>query len=251
MKDKKIKDINIFEKLKMIIRYFLWFLGFRKVLPSYIVRKIKIKENNESLVTLEVDGTWVISEGLKLPVLVRANVRNKLLFVCKNLPKNITLKIFEGFPSFEDQKKYWNIRLDETKFNFPNLSEDKQIKITQKKIANPITGYSGHQTGGAVDVSLITKDGKLLDMGTYPVEHNLKSITDCKELNETQKKNRKLLLKSMADAGFVNYPLEWWHYSFGDKMWTAYSKKLKAIYGKLEDKMVDDFRKNRVNQKRF
>jgi D-alanyl-D-alanine dipeptidase len=34
----------------------------------------------------------------------------------------------------------------------------------------------------------------------------------------------------MTDAGFVNYPKEWWHYVFGTLSW-ARRKKTNAIYG--------------------
>jgi D-alanyl-D-alanine dipeptidase len=32
----------------------------------------------------------------------------------------------------------------------------------------------------------------------------------------------------------VNYPAEWWHYSYGDRMWAAYSNRRTAIYGVLD-----------------
>lgn len=34
----------------------------------------------------------------------------------------------------------------------------------------------------------------------------------------------------MTEEGFVNYPAEWWHFSYGDKMWAAYSYKKYAFY---------------------
>jgi hypothetical protein len=37
---------------------------------------------------------------------------------------------------------------------------------------------------------------------------------------------------AMTQAGFINYPLEWWHFCYGDKMYTAYKFEKQAIYGK-------------------
>ena len=42
----------------------------------------------------------------------------------------------------------------------------------------------------------------------------------------------------MQRAGFVNYPAEWWHFSYGDKMWAAYSHKEYAIYGDVSNRMA-------------
>ena len=43
--------------------------------------------------------------------------------------------------------------------------------------------------------------------------------------------NRNLLARAMGGAGFVNYPTEWWHWSYGDRYWALISKADSAIYG--------------------
>lgn len=35
----------------------------------------------------------------------------------------------------------------------------------------------------------------------------------------------------MKKNGFVNYPNEWWHFCYGDRMWAAYSGKKTCFYG--------------------
>lgn len=45
--------------------------------------------------------------------------------------------------------------------------------------------------------------------------------------------NRRLLYTVMVEAGFTNYPLEWWHYDYGDQFWGHLSKR-DAIYGLAE-----------------
>ena len=46
-----------------------------------------------------------------------------------------------------------------------------------------------------------------------------------------RRRNMKVLYDAMTKAGFANYPLEWWHYSYGDRMWAAYSGKEECFYG--------------------
>ena len=79
-------------------------------------------------------------------------------------------------------------------------------------------------------MGLCDNEGRELDMGTQYLEHNKKTKTRCKALTEEQRRNRRVLVDAMQRAGFVNYPAEWWHFSYGDKMWAAYSNKRAALY---------------------
>ncbi len=35
----------------------------------------------------------------------------------------------------------------------------------------------------------------------------------------------------LSEAGFVNYPTEYWHWSYGDRYWAYMKKKPYALYG--------------------
>jgi len=37
----------------------------------------------------------------------------------------------------------------------------------------------------------------------------------------------------MMKEGFVNYPLEWWHWCYGESLWAYVNKKEYSIYGKI------------------
>ena len=41
----------------------------------------------------------------------------------------------------------------------------------------------------------------------------------------------------MEKAGFINYPAEWWHWSYGDCYW-AYFNKCDAIYSPVDEKDI-------------
>ena len=42
---------------------------------------------------------------------------------------------------------------------------------------------------------------------------------------------RSLLFLVMEQAGFVQHPNEWWHFSYGDQLWSWLTKKGNPIYG--------------------
>jgi D-alanyl-D-alanine dipeptidase len=53
-----------------------------------------------------------------------------------------------------------------------------------------------------------------LDMGTDFDLFDPVANTDNPRISAEQKANRQRLLQAMAKHGFVNYPMEWWHYTF-------------------------------------
>lgn len=102
----------------------------------------------------------------------------------------------------------------------------------QSYVANPHSKTGSiHNYGCAIDLSLATKDGKELDMGTAfdhfgPLAHPAKEAKYLAngKLTHAQVANRLLLREVMVAAGF--YPLnnEWWHFN------CATSSKTRAKY---------------------
>ena len=45
---------------------------------------------------------------------------------------------------------------------------------------------------------------------------------------------RDLLARALTDAGLVNYPTEWWHWSFGDRYWALVTGAPVALYGPVD-----------------
>ena len=88
----------------------------------------------------------------------------------------------------------------------------------QRYVADPTKG-SIHNYGFAVDLSIVDAEGKELDMGSAfdsfaPISQPVleQGYLQKGELSETQLAHRKLLRKLMQDAGFIQLPLEWWHF---------------------------------------
>ncbi len=96
---------------------------------------------------------------------------------------------------------------------------DLPIAQKSKYLSNPDKG-SIHNYGAAIDMSLATKNGEALDMGTpfdffgEEAEPQLeyKMLAEGK-LTLEQINNRKILRSVMQQAGFRQLPAEWWHYN--------------------------------------
>ena len=88
-----------------------------------------------------------------------------------------------------------------------------------KYVSNPRNG-SVHNYGCAVDLTLATKAGKPLDMGTKfdyfgELGHPDKELQMLKQgkLTPKQVENRRLLRSVMRTAGFSSLKTEWWHFN--------------------------------------
>ena len=73
---------------------------------------------------------------------------------------------------------------------------------------------SNHCRGLAIDLTLATLDGRMLDMGTDHDDFSLQAHPDATGLTAEQQANRALLISVMQQAGFVVWPYEWWHFDF-------------------------------------
>ena len=94
---------------------------------------------------------------------------------------------------------------------YPNL--DKSALL-----GDYIAPVSGHSRAATVDLGLMRCDGEGacvdLDMGTGFDHFDPRANTDSPAITPEQKRNRQRLRAAMGQAGFRNYPLEWWHYTY-------------------------------------
>lgn len=76
-----------------------------------------------------------------------------------------------------------------------------------------IARRSGHSGGHAVDLTLTDDKGGELDMGTPFDFFDPQAHTASKDVSVAAARHRRILVAAMAEAGFVNYAREWWHFS--------------------------------------
>lgn len=216
--------------IRVLYNYILVRLGLRKILPAEIVNRKKVRECGEELVKTHSDYITYVS--LK-DNYARLGVMTRLVAAAELVQKTHGLKllIYELYRSPKNQAILRERDRKELIAAHPEYTES-QLEAALNRVSAKVGG-SGHQTGGAVDLTLCDASGHPLDMGTLYLEHNAKTATDCPDISEEQRRNRQILLDIMKEAGFVNYPGEWWHFCYGDKMWAAYARKPYAIYGEV------------------
>ncbi len=175
---------------------------------------------------------------------MRETIFEKLKLAQKELPSGWRFRLYEGFRSLRVQQMLFDQEYQRVKARLPQSDHDIYFHETTRLIS-PVTNLDGsqnippHNTGAAVDIEIIKEDGQLLDMGMaakdWCVVDPALCQTECQLIDKNAQHNRQFLLDLMQAHGFVNYPTEWWHFSYGDRYW-AYHKKAKyAIYGPQEE----------------
>jgi D-alanyl-D-alanine dipeptidase len=109
----------------------------------------------------------------------------------------LRLRIFDGFRPVEAQWVLWNHTPD------PDF------------VADPRRG-SPHSRGAAVDLTLIDRAGRPLEMGTDFDDFSPRAHHGSPDISQSAQRNRLILLGLMTSAGFDHYRLEWWHYQLFD-----------------------------------
>lgn len=104
-----------------------------------------------------------------------------------------TIKIWDAYRPLSVQKMMWEI--------MPN----------DDFIANPSHG-SVHNRGAAVDVTLIDKQGKEIEMPSDFDDFTEKAFINYKGASAKAVQNREFLAKIMMNHGFTRLDSEWWHF---------------------------------------
>lgn len=207
------------------------------------VLAVPIKENGESLVDLSKNANLFVDlshENVQKtsPAIsfVRKAIADMLMVAQSNLLSGYKFMIKEGHRDIGTQREIFNEYKDFLKKEFPNLSEEELYKRASAYVAPPEI-VPPHSTGGAVDLTLMTPEGKEIDMGTRfnadPEESSFLNYTDAPVSDEIRRR-RQILKNVMESVGFVNYPTEWWHWSYGDRYWAFIKGKPFALYNSTE-----------------
>lgn len=149
--------------------------------------------NNFTGKTLYPSPTCVLTRGT-LDKLIKAN--NIVL------KQGYRIKIWDAYRPLSVQKIMWEVT--------PN----------KNYVANPYRSASKHNRGAAVDVTLVDKDGKELNMPTGFDNFTAAASPSYKGMSQEQRKNLNILSSAMTSAGFTPLSHEWWH--FDDKDWKDY-----------------------------
>lgn len=147
------------------------------------------------------------------------------------------------------QQALWDYFRNNIAKNNPKKSSVQIDRMTEFFVSKPsydILVPSLHNTGGAVDLSIIDTASNEIDMGckfddftdkawTHYFESDVNPDSTYKSIRE----NRRMLYNIMISVGFTNLPSEWWHYDFGDSKW-AQLKHTKPVYAGILDAGLRD-----------
>lgn len=164
---------------------------------------------------------------------IRRVIRDKVLRCANALPDGLCLMIFEAFRSRERQWDLWKPVIASITKDHPNWSK-AQIYTEASRWVSPPDGLgSGHQAGAAIDVKLARTDRSELEFGGL-----MKGLTGVAPtawpVSAEIRKNRDMLVKVMEATGMINYPDEWWHFSYGDRLWAEVTGRNEAFFAPLE-----------------
>ncbi|MCX7951392.1 MAG: M15 family metallopeptidase [Clostridiales bacterium] len=173
-----------------------------------ITKPTSIKKINGFVNVLDIDNTLVIDlkyatkdnfTGIVLynfnTCILREETALKIKKANDDLKKmGYRLKIYDGYRPVSVQKIMWE------------KASDKRY------IANPYKKGSNHSRGCAVDVTIVDKNGKELEMPSKFDEFSIRASRKNTNMTSTERKNLDLLTKVMTKHGFTYINSEWWHF---------------------------------------
>ena len=193
------------------------------------VRAVPVVESGEPLVRLP---------GSLSPVgaLVRAGLADRLMAADLQLPRGVRLRVVEGFRPVERQRAIIASYAAEVRVHHPGIDEVELARLTSRFVS-PVD-VAPHVAGAAVDLTLVDVCGEELDLGTpidaTPEDSDGRCYFAAAGIGADARAHRELLAAVLGAQGLVNYPTEWWHWSFGDRYWALLTDAQYAPYGPLD-----------------
>jgi zinc D-Ala-D-Ala dipeptidase len=170
--------------------------------------------------------------------LVRAGLAERLRLAQADLPAGRSLRVLEGHRSVADQAAIVARYEAEVRAAHPGLPTSAVRRLTSRFVS-PVQ-VAPHVAGAAVDLTLVDRRGRELDLGTpvdaTPEVSEGRCYFDAPHISPEARHNRQVLARALRTAGLVNYPTEWWHWSFGDRYWALLTGSPAALYGPVAER---------------
>lgn len=216
------------------------------------IKSYKILDINENLVSLSQAGFLVDSQYYKQGIVgaykdcyARESVVERLKQAQSYLPNGLRFMIYDAYRPISVQQHLWDYYRAEVVSKNPELTEEEIDFKTSFFVSKPsydVNNPSLHNTGGAIDLTLVSKDGNVLNMGTEFDDFTDRAWTNHFEEyadNNEVRENRRILYNAMLQAGFTNLPSEWWHYDYGTKFWGYFTGNDALYKGIIETNFPD------------
>lgn len=164
---------------------------------------------------------------------LRIGVADRLVGAQTLLPPGVRFLIVEGYRPVSLQTRYFDAHRERLRRRQPDRDEEWVHRQASRYISPP--QIAPHVAGAAVDLTLCTLDGVELWMGTEVNDTDTDAChTGHQRIESDARRNRDLLGYALEGTGLVNYPTEWWHWSYGDRYWAHATGASAARYGAVE-----------------
>ncbi len=205
------------------------------LLSDPAVAGIAVRDDGEPLTHLDpsflVTGL-VTGRVTGRAALVRVSVARRLEHARSLLPHGVHLRVIEGYRTAADQAAIIDSYAASLRRDHPDLDEAGLRRLGSRYVA-PLD-VAPHVAGAAVDLTLVDDSGHELWLGSAldatPEESGGACYTDA-PVDPEARAHRALLASALGGAGLVNYPTEWWHWSFGDRYWALATRAPAALFG--------------------
>ncbi len=210
------------------------------------IARIPIVECGDDLVRVVASDRLSVGKAIPVPPaagvapaaarvhdLLRREVARRLALAAATLPAEVRLHLVEGYRPPEVQAALYESHRRRLLADLPGIDVAESHILASRFVAPP--SVAAHPSGAAVDVTLVDAGGRPLDMGTAidatPEDSDGACYLEASGISALARDNRRLLAAALRTAGFVNYPTEWWHWSYGDRYWAFVSRAAAASYG--------------------
>jgi len=189
------------------------------------VSAIPVDDSGEPLVRLD--------PRLGRRTFVRAFLAERLYDAQELLPAGLYLHVVEGHRSAATQQAIVTSYAAELCAAHPGISPT-DLEVLSSRFVAPLA-VAPHVAGAAVDLTVVDACGDELDLGcpvdATPEQSGGRCYTASPDISADARAHRALLAGVLGTVGLVNYPTEWWHWSFGDRYWALVTSAPYALYG--------------------
>lgn len=183
---------------------------------------------NDPLVTLSTDFGAARAR-------VRSLFAARLIEAQRLLPEGVRFRVVDGYRDASAQQRIIDHYGEQIVRLYPGISADQKQELTSRFVS-PLS-VAPHVAGAAADLTLVDAAGHELDMGTpidaTPEQSSGACYFHASNISDAARENRELLAGALLAVDCVNYPTEWWHWSFGDKYWALQTGATAALFGAI------------------
>ena len=204
------------------------------------VRAVPVMDNREPLVEWRHRIPLAAQDTLPAP-LVREGLAVRLHRAQATLPPGVHLKVVEGFRPASAQREIIAMYEKSLMAEHPGIDQ-QSLTMLSSRFVSPLD-VAPHVAGAAVDLTLVDDAGREYAMGTAidatPEDSRNACYFDA-PVSAESRASRRILARALSRVGLVNYPTEWWHWSFGDRYWALMTGASHAFYGPLDGEIGAD-----------